>query len=272
MKFKYILNPLELREKYVLQGMSLEEIAKDCGYCHEGIRKLCIRHGIPLRNRHDISYYGKCRKYHFDEHMFAECNTPEKAYWLGFIMADGAIYKSIRDTWSLTIGIQGRDREHLERFKSYFNLPHPIASIQQILGNKIFPKCAIRLCSHYLIDDLGRYGIIERKSGQEKIDNIPKPFIRDFIRGYFDGDGGAGINHGNRYITFTSASARILEQISDYIGSAIDRASKIIKKHGNLTWRITYGGNIQVRHIADYLYGGSTVFLPRKMEILNVQV
>ena len=56
------------------------------------------------------------RKYNFDENFFDKIDTEEKAYWLGFIYADGAIFKR-----TLSIRLSTKDIHHLEKFKKILN-------------------------------------------------------------------------------------------------------------------------------------------------------
>lgn len=48
------------------------------------------------------------RKYKFDENFFENIDTEEKAYWLGFIYADGAVFKR-----TLSIRLSTKDIHHL---------------------------------------------------------------------------------------------------------------------------------------------------------------
>ena len=59
------------------------------------------------------------RKYYFNEKFFDEINTIEKAYWLGFICADGSILNHSKVTKSLQmrINIHEKDDYLLEEFK-----------------------------------------------------------------------------------------------------------------------------------------------------------
>jgi len=267
-KLTYVISPMELRQQY-MGGFSTRDLAVKYGCNRQHVANLLQRYGVTLRKPGCGSWDQRERKYHFDESVFERCDSPEKAYWLGFLMADGAIHKTTRGTWSLTLGLQEKDYEHVKKFKEYFSFPQSITRISQTLNGKQFNKYSIRICSHKLVGDLGRYGIIERKSGKEEIINIPINLIHDFIRGYFDGDGCARKDGKNTYLNFTSASRKILEQIGWHIGQAIGRTARTINKHGRITWRIEYGGNIQTQLISSYLYDGANTFLPRKRDILN---
>ena len=49
----------------------------------------------------------------YNRHIFDEINSPEKAYWLGFIVADGYLND---DKNMLRIKLGNKDKSHLEKF------------------------------------------------------------------------------------------------------------------------------------------------------------
>ena len=58
-----------------------------------------------------------------DINIFKNINSEEKAYWLGFLYADGNV--SLKDN-SIELSLQSLDIEHLYKFKSFIkttNLP-----------------------------------------------------------------------------------------------------------------------------------------------------
>lgn len=61
-------------------------------------------------------------KYVYNKDYFEKINTSEKAYWLGFLYADGCItrfYKGeVLKSMSLEITLKDADCEHLIKFKN----------------------------------------------------------------------------------------------------------------------------------------------------------
>lgn len=126
---------------------------------------------------------------------FDTINTPNKAYLLGFIAADGAIVKVSQtfNNYALTITIHRKDIEILELLKKELNSSLPIKTINTKTSYLPNGTDHVRFSTgqQRLVKTLMSYGIQPRKSltMTDIISNIPKPFRSAFIIGYFDGDG-----------------------------------------------------------------------------------
>lgn len=151
--------------------------------------------------------------YKYNKQFFNKIDTEEKAYWAGFIAADGNIRK---DFLKMRIELNIQDYCHLENLKN-------------LLKEKILLKKSIRPKNHSCYIDvnckefclaLNNLDITPKKSLTLKIefDLIPKELRSHFIRGYFDGDGSInkysreGKNYNEWEISFIS-SKDFLNQI-----------------------------------------------------------
>ena len=125
------------------------------------------------------------QKYKFQENFFEIIDTQEKAYWLGFLFADGNVYKK-RNSYYIKLSVC--DKEVIERFKQDISAEYPITVTYS--NNRINPLYSITICSKKMGLDLIDKGCVPCKSLiLEFPKNIPKWLNRHFIRGYFDGDG-----------------------------------------------------------------------------------
>jgi intein/homing endonuclease len=120
---------------------------------------------------------------------FENIDTHQKAYFLGFIAADGAIVNN-----TLTITIHKKDIELLEKLKSEIGNLHNIQSINTKMSfdsTRRVNHVRYTLTNKDLISDLNNLGIFPKKSLtiSNIIQNIPYEFRDSFIIGYFDGDG-----------------------------------------------------------------------------------
>jgi len=178
-KFKLIYNfENDICEKY----KNNEKINSLMSYYNTSrhlILKLLKKNNIEIRNNNIEQ-----RKYTFDYDYFSKIDTCEKAYWLGFLFADGCV-NSFNN--KISIGLQQNDKEHIIKLCN---------SIQRSSNNLYFCKKTksykLTLCSKKMAKDLINLGCVNKKSlvlqfPDESI--IPKFFIFSFIRGYFDGDG-----------------------------------------------------------------------------------
>ena len=198
--------------------------------------------------------------YTYNKKFFKEINTEEKAYWAGFIAADGNIRK---DFLKMRIELNIQDYSHLEKFRKSINGDNPIRESIRPSNH----SCYIDVnCKEFCLD-LNNLGIIPNKSLKLKInfDLIPKELRRHFIRGYFDGDGSINSyqrqskNYLEREISFISSKV-FLEQILEEINK-----KKSFYSCGN-NFRICFKSKIDILDVLIYLYKDATVFLDRKME------
>lgn len=157
-------------------GFTSRQIAKNLSVSMDTVRRRLKQLNIINPNKTKINY--KCKGYTFDKHYFDHVDDQFKAYYLGFIGADGCIEK----TWGLKIKIRKRDEEILKRFQALTSFTGPISDD----GIDV----AIRLYSIDLVKSLSNYGVVRNKTKiYEFAKNIPEPLIHHYLRGIIDGDG-----------------------------------------------------------------------------------
>ena len=126
--------------------------------------------------------------YSYDENFFEEINTPEKAYFLGLLYADGTNVQ-LPTTKTMAISLQEQDVSILERFKLALKSDYPLLFMES-RNEKHSNVYRLYVYGNKICDDLTKWGCVENKS---LILTFPT-FLSDellshFIRGYFDGDG-----------------------------------------------------------------------------------
>ena len=128
----------------------------------------------------------------FDESVFDVIDTEEKAYWLGFLYADGHLgYKHN----NIELGIDKLDYNHLVKFRDFLKLTgeKSITFSENI--------CRVRVSSPNMHEKLIEKGCTPRKTLTLKFpteDIVPTRLIRHFLRGYVDGDGSLGIYYSKK--------------------------------------------------------------------------
>lgn len=91
-----------------LQGATTLALEKEYGISHVAVCGLLSRRGI-LKNRSQSQ-----RKYPLNESIFQVIDDEATAYWLGFLAADGYIYKD-----ALSLRIASTEIEHIQKFRGW---------------------------------------------------------------------------------------------------------------------------------------------------------
>lgn len=200
------------------------------------------------------------QKLKFNHNFFEDVNCEEKAYWLGFIMADGCV--SLTQSPKVAIGLNKKDELHLKKWHK---------ALKSCL--KIH-YCGDRVASSHssakMCQDLIRLGCIPRKSLQLKFPSLREDLIRHFVRGYFDGDG---------CISWHNKHQKTFQIRFTIIGTKafLDQLQIILKTSNRYTKRgkayvLSICGNQKAGLIFQWMYDDSTIFLDRKREIYIAQL
>ncbi|MDP3696736.1 MAG: LAGLIDADG family homing endonuclease [Candidatus Taylorbacteria bacterium] len=109
--------------------------------------------------------------------------SPEMAYVLGFFAADGNMMR--HKNGGCYIELTSNDLEILEKIKKVMDFDNKISLRTRNSGISY----RIQIGSKVLFEDLTKLGFTPNKSKTIKFPRVPTRFMKDFIRGYFDGDG-----------------------------------------------------------------------------------
>lgn len=190
--------------------------------------------------------------------FFTVIDSDEKAYWLGFIAADG----SVSDRFSLTLSLHIQDLGHLEKFKKSIESNRPIYQSAQI------ERSSIQVNDKQIVSDLIKLGITPRKCHTLRFPPLfSSDLDRAFIRGYFDGDGSILRLKRNLHLEF-AGNKQFLTSVQVILVQACHLNFTEISKCQNsrATFRLRYGGNSQVPRILHFLYKGASTYLERKAQ------
>ncbi|MFJ7831840.1 LAGLIDADG family homing endonuclease [Peribacillus sp. NPDC046944] len=220
------------------------------------------------------------RKHFFNEHFFADIDNERKAYWLGFIAADGSVTKTSKwNSYRLQINLKYTDRAHLELFRKHIEAHSTqIYEFENDSSNRGFGKCRIArfvLNSQILYEDLVKLNIILNKTNNLAMPFIREDLIRHFLRGYIDGDGSFSytrrkedLNRFRYSFEIVGNSKEILEQFIDYFERHQIKVSMYQRKGGK-SFRLMTGSGPEIKKISRLIYHNSSVYLERKF--LKVQ-
>ena len=119
-------------------------------------------------------------------HSYFSSLDERRAYWLGFIFADGYLdhrKKAIR------IAIVEKDRELLDSFAQDIELPASYVKTRDRRGIGRQNQVDVSAQSPKMYSDVLYYGIVEMKHNGLSKPNIEDELLLDFIVGLTDGDG-----------------------------------------------------------------------------------
>ena len=209
----------------------------------------------------------KTSKYKYQQDIFENIDTAEKAYWLGFLAADGCNYQR-KNNASIILNVHQKDIEHLKKFKQFCNTDTEIKSYIGYEGfSNCTPMCKITLNSKKISNDLIDKGIVPNKSLILQPPHIQEEFYKPFILGYFDGDG--SISKTSQYNNY-SISIQGTQEILTWICQVLNWDAKLERRNPNSTQNSYYircGGTNKPYQILNQLYNSCETHLDRKFNI-----
>lgn len=222
------------------------------------------------------------RLYDYDENYFYEIDSIDKAYWLGFIMADGYIFNNrLKNNKAESAGLRIRlaesDKHQLEKLNESLDGNIPIRIVKNygiyenqqnlaefmLLNKTIYESLSYNLNIHNN----------QHKSCQEDYPDINPKLYRAFILGLFDGDGCIYVN-GKHLEWQIVSSERMCNFVRDVILSYDDtlsfqKISKNNSKKDNSLYRVRTASKKTIKAIYEILYYNKTLrklSLDRKRE------
>lgn len=258
---------LEIIRLYSEERISLTTLSKQFHRASQTIKKLLIDNGIKVRSHRESR-----KKYDYDETYFSIIDTPEKAYWLGFIYADGYISK--KQNGNPIFGITLAEEEPLIKLNKCLKSTKPIRSYKKTNGysDKSIEFKSV-FSSNQMVEDLEKAGCVEHKTFKLKFPHfLDKNLISHFIRGYFDGDGSV-FQHlqkaNNREYLFLGVSICGTESFLRDLAIYINGETCIYKDKRKTTdcWTIRFNSNIRCLNFYHYIYKDcGEMYLSRKKE------
>jgi len=216
--------PKETLAALYQSGQALDDIGKTFGVTRQAVYKALKGYGIERRERSSASvlafsrgkYSGKTTA-ELNESLFSQWSQP-MAYLLGYIFTDGSLRRVSKTNFAVIIS--SVDRDHLEKLGAIMG--KGVAIRRQKQSKKGFSGTEDRYI-HYIqftrprmIEDLRKLGLTERKSLTMKFPQVPDEFLRDFIRGCWDGDGSIFIGASGYPIAyFGTGSLRFITEMAN---------------------------------------------------------
>jgi hypothetical protein len=207
------------------------------------------------------------RKYTYNPTFF---DVPNKinAYVAGFLAADGSVITSKSGkSFVLSVGLQRGDAGFLLTLIDLMGANCPLCYYES--NGRKYAKFAI--CATEWQEPLERiWGIIQSKTWKLKEPKIPKDLMRDYWKGYTDGDGTIYTGHPFE-IKLCAAIPDILIGFKDYANTfpSFEMFNRIPKlRQCNDLWVFSRGGHGGIL-LAHDIYSSNSPVLPRKYNALR---
>lgn len=251
-----------------LKNVSLAVVGEQYGCSQPVIRNIVKSRG----------YTPTCRRSDLNENFFDVIDSEVKAYWLGYLAADGTI--RVRESGidkdgkkrnrgnSIHLKLSTMDETHLIKFRDVVCpnsvLKYATSVVTTRKGNiSTSYNVTLNLYSNHIVSQIIDKGVGPRKTFTVGKPNIEEKYIRHYLRGLFDGDGTVSIHHSRsmRY-SIASASEKMYEFLYEHLKSlGID-----VKRYGI---NCVIGKRDDTMRFHDYIYKDATVWLERKRDKVN---
>ena len=183
-KYNFFSKELYQRIIYLyLKGFTQKEICETLLIGGNVIRTTLKKNNIPMRSSSECNQRYKRNSCYFDK-----IDTQNKAYILGMLYADGCNHTNHN---SLTISLQERDKDILDRIKEELEYEGPLRFNPLHNKNKNYMNhWVLNINDEYMSKRLEELGVVNNKSLLITFPNfLQKELLPSFVRGYFDGDG-----------------------------------------------------------------------------------
>lgn len=213
---------------------------------------------IRKRIKSKYNNFNYIKKYSLNENFFQKIDSEEKAYWLGFLYADGCIGN--KHGYTIQLNLSTIDNNHIEKFRKALNYTGKVKISKR--GDSY-----LHISSKATVTNLINVGCVPNKTLILEFpteEQLPKHLIKHFIRGYFDGDGCLHFNGYNRSLSFSGTNL-FLKGIMNYLNREIEIPLKRIFEIKNTKiYSLYIVGKYDMMMVLNHIYGDSTIYLDRK--------
>lgn len=256
-KERYKQIDLQLQEA-VKSGLTIAEISKGLGISKSAVNRRLRILGINIPNYHNALK--------FDNTVFDTIDSEEKAYWLGFLYADGYVSS---DKNIIAVTLKADDWNHLEKLKVFFRaFSHKVVYGTTILNGKQYSNCSLQVCDKHLKERLVSLGCTPRKSLTLKFPDISiftkSSLVYSFIRGYVDGDGCLTFSKSGRLELNILGTEEFLSGIQRIFPNRFKSIHHIKRTKSDIC-KISVTGN-NADYVSTILYQNASIYLQRKFD------
>lgn len=253
--------------KLYSEGIQIWKIAQIFNSSEETISKVLKENGVVVK-----------RKLSFNEYIFDSIDTEEKAYWLGFIWADGSVitHNEERHSYPIEITLAVKDYEHLVKFCSFIDLPVEKISIRSekitSIRNREFisgKSCRVAISSKNMWNTLVKYNCVPNKTYNEIFPDLSifksSDLLSHFMRGFFDGDGWVYRDRDNKIIAGVCGQEQFLLKFKNLLPSKLQSIN--LYNTNSEILKVIKWASLNAELFLNFLYKDAHIFLDRKFNI-----
>lgn len=195
----------------------------------------------------------------FNDTFFNTIDSEDKAYWLGFIVADGHIFKT--NFSGVSVELSRVDENHLDKLAKIFNSNINHRSRKLKGRDTVYEQCSIHFGGVSLNKKLREYGLTNHKTeglDGKILEYIPASLFNHFVRGFFDGDGTV-----EPFRLFFYGNYAFLSELKIKLEEFTGIQFKITKNRSIFALYVC--SKYSVYKFKQFLYKDATVFLERKL-------
>lgn len=241
-------------------GISIKTIAKYFEVDKKTISNHLKNNNVVIQNNQHL---GKdC--YKINENFFDNFSTPNQAYILGLLYADGYCNSNKN---MIRITLQEEDKELLEKIRTILNFEKPLYFDERSMKTLNCKNTySLTIINKHLCNTLYSLGVVDRKSLILKFPTMSKELIRHFVRGYFDGDGHINNPNISRGCSINIVSSKdFCNDLSDYLNKLLNIHTKVCDVNSNeLTKRIVCTKKEESLKFLSWIYNDAELYMDRK--------
>lgn len=241
------------RDEYIKKAVPVKEMARILKVDPEILYDFFSVEGIQRKN-----------KFTYNHDFFEDINNEEKAYWLGFLYADG--YLDVPDN-KLVVETTYSDVEHLNKLIEQL-CPLKEAKKKTIEKfHNVYDIAYVYFNSPQICHDLIRAGCTGQKTFtlQFPTSTIKAELLPHFIRGYFDGDGSVHpIQKRNGIYVEFCGNEQFLIDLQNFLVAVVEDYSIVAQTAKGNAYAFRKGGDSVSRKLYEFMYTNATVYLERK--------
>lgn len=229
------------------------------------IKNILRVHGICLRNKREQNM-----KYSINENFF-DTIGPEQSWLLGLFAADGSVSKEkyISISQSKSVGLK-----LIKHIKNILSYDGKIYTGNQKMGDKKYVSYSLWFSSPKIANIFKQFNIVNNKTLIYELPDTAMDF-KNFLRGYFDGDGSVGIyGNGNKkgetkYLQASFVGTKnFISQCQDRIMSEGVISGNIGKTKAKNLFSLTWNGKKAIQFLS-WLWSDANLWTWYKQDIFK---